>query len=308
MNRLRFSLFLLLVSFSFFPPDVSASLLSPARAAGDKIKVVATVFPLAEFAREIVGDRGEIVLLLPPGTDVHTWQPRISDIRKLEEADLLVSIGLGLEPWLDSLVKGPAVGLNLIAADGDEHVSAAGPSHGREGFDPHVWLDFGQDGAIVDALALALSRIDPDAAGIFSRNADVLKDRLRALDASFRADLEKYRGKEFLVAGHAAFAYLARRYGIKQVAIYGLSPDASPTPRETAEIISRAKAGGVKTVFYEPAVGDKMARLIAAEIGAGVRILYPGHNLNPEQVARGVTFFRLMEENLENLKHGFAGN
>ncbi|MCX6565534.1 MAG: zinc ABC transporter substrate-binding protein [Candidatus Aminicenantes bacterium] len=318
MNRLRFSSFLLIVSFSFFPVNASASSPSPTRAAGDKIKVVATVFPLAEFAREIIGDRGEIVLLLPPGIDVHTWQPRISDIRKLEAADLLVSIGLGLEPWLDSLIKGMAVkktsrleaalGLDLIATNGDEHTSAAGRSHGHEGFDPHVWLDFGQDEAIVDALACALSRIAPDGAGLFSRNADVLKERLRALDASFRADLEKFRGKEFFVAGHAAFAYLARRYGIKQVAVYGLSPDAAPTPREMVEIISRAKASGVKTVFYEPAAGDKMARLIAAEIGADVRILFPGHNLNPEQTARGVTFFRLMEENLENLKHGFAGN
>lgn len=310
------SAFVLLVSFTLFSAGDSVSRPAAARAAGERIKVVATVFPLAEFAREIAGDRGEVVLLLPPGADVHTWQPRISDIRKLEAADLLVSVGLGLEPWLDSLVKGTAVkkasrleaalGLDLIAADGDEHASGSSRSHGHEGFDPHIWLDFAQDETIVDALSCALSRISPDATGLFSHNADLLKERLRALDASFRSELEQFRGKEFFVAGHAAFAYLARRYGIKQVAVYGLSPDAAPTPRETAGIISRAKAGGVKTLFYEPATGDKMARLIASEIGADVRVLFPGHNLNPEQASRGITFFRLMEENLENLKHGFA--
>jgi len=317
MNRLGPSAFVLFVSFTLFSASASVSRPSPARAAGEKIKVVATVFPLAEFAREIVGDRGEVVLLLSPGTDVHTWQPRVSDVRKIETADLLVSIGLGLEPWLESLVRGAGVkktssfeaaaGLDLIEADGDEHAADAGRSRDHDGFDPHVWLDFSQDEMIADALSREFSRIAPAEAGFFSRNADVLKGRLRALDASFCADLAPFRGKEFFLAGHAAFAYLARRYGIRQVAVYGSSPDAAPTPRETAEIISRAKAGGVKTVFFEQAAGDKMARLIASEIGADVRVLYPGHNLNPEQAARGVTFFRLMEENLENLKHGFAG-
>jgi len=91
------------------------------------------------------------------------------------------------------------------------------------------------------------------------------------------------------------------------VAVYGPSPDAAPTPRETAEIISRAASAGVKTIFYEWAAGDKMARLIAAEIGADVRVLYPGHNLDPAQSVRGLTFFRLMEENRENLAHGLSG-
>jgi zinc transport system substrate-binding protein len=133
-----------------------------------------------------------------------------------------------------------------------------------------------------------------------------LKGRLRALDASYRTALGNCRDRKFLIGGHAAFSYLARRYGLEQVAVYGRSPDAAPTPREIASMIDRAKREGVKTIFFEPGVGDKMARLIAAEIGADIRILYPGHNLSPEQAAQGTTFFRLMEENLENLKHGLA--
>jgi len=288
---------------------------SPVSPTPQKIRVIATVFPLAEFAREIAGERGEISLLLPPGADVHTWQPRISDIRKLETADLLICIGQGLEPWLEALLKGTpaervtkleaAEGLDLIAAGEDEH-GADEPSHHHEAFDPHVWLDFRQDERIVDALAGALSRIAPDAAAGFASNAETLKGRLRDLDAAYRSGLEPYKGREFLVAGHAAFAYLARNYGLRQVAVYGLSPDAAPTTRETADMISRAKADGLKTVFGEPAAGFKMARVIAAEIGADVRILYPGHNLTPEQAAQGTGFFQLMEENLENLIHGFA--
>ncbi|MHB8055928.1 MAG: metal ABC transporter solute-binding protein, Zn/Mn family [Candidatus Aminicenantales bacterium] len=305
---LAFGLVLLALSAAVFA--------SPDSPSPQKIMVVATVLPLAEFAREIAGDRGEIVMLLPPGADVHTWQPRISDIRKLETADILVSIGQGLEPWLESMLKGTSAGrvtrleaadgLDLIAAEKDKHEAGETSSHHHDGVDPHVWLDFHQDEMIVDALAGALSRIASDAAEDFTRKAEALKGRLRALDAAYRSGLEKYKGRAFLVAGHAAFGYLARRYGLRQVAVYGLSPDAAPTTRETADVISRAKAEGVKTVFGEPVAGLKMARVIAAEIGADVRILYPGHNLTPEQAAEGMSFFRLMEENLENLIHGFA--
>jgi len=286
-----------------------------------KLTIVATVFPLAEFARQIAGGRADVILLLPPGADVHTWMPKVSDVRKLESADLLVSIGRGLEPWLATLVRGTAakavpqleaaVGLDLMPAGKEErggqdrHPAEDGHDHG--GVDPHVWLDFALDEAIVDALTGAISRLAPDASGLFSENAEILKRRLRSLDEAYRLALNPYRDRSFFLGGHAAFGYLARRYGLVQVAVYGLSPDAGPTPRETAEAISRARAERARTIFYEPSSGDKMARLIASEIGADVRVLYPGHNLTPGQKAGGVTFFKLMESNLENLVHGLAG-
>jgi len=306
--------FILFVLALFVIMNAMAGVSLPA--AGGKIKIIATVFPLAEFARTIVGERGEVSLILPPGADVHSWQPRVSDIRKLETAALLIYIGQGLEPWLDSLLKGAdtghlvrieaAAGLNLIAGHEDEHALEAKPEHDHGEFDPHVWLDFSQDEMIVESLTQAVSRLDPEGSEIFRRNAEALKGKLRALDASYRTTLENCRGRRFLIGGHAAFSYLARRYGLEQVAVYGRSPEAVPTPRETAALIGRAKREGVKTVFFEPGVGDKMARLIAVEIGADIRILYPGHNLSPEQVAQGTSFFRLMEENLESLKHGLA--
>jgi len=277
-----------------------------------KVRIVATVFPLAEFAREIGGVRVEVHLLLPPGADVHTWQPRVSDIRRLETADLLVFIGQGLEPWLTGLLKGAnpprlarfeaASGRTLLPSvpDGDGH------DHDHGAFDPHIWLDFRMDQDLADGIAAALTRLDPAGAPDFLRQAGNLKDRLKALDVAYEAGLKDCRGREFILGGHAAFAYLARRYGLRQVAVYGASPDAAPTPKGTAAVIARAAKEGIQTIFYEPSLGDKMARLIAAEIGARVLILYPAHNLSPEQAAAGETFFRLMETNLENLKNGLG--
>jgi zinc transport system substrate-binding protein len=292
---------------------VASALVSGAAAPG-KVRIIATVFPLAEFAREIGGARAEVRLLLPPGADVHTWQPRISDIRGIETADLLVFIGRGLEPWLGSLLGGAdtsrlarfeaAAGLKLLpsAPDADEHDA----DHGHGALDPHIWLDFQMDQGIADGIAAALARLDPAGAPEFLRAAEGLKSRLKALDAAYEKGLKPCRGRDFILGGHAAFAYLARRYGLHQVAVYGASPDAAPTPKGTAAIIARASKEGIATIFYEPGVGDKMARLIAAETGARIRILYPGHNLTPEQAAAGETFFGLMEANLESLKNGLG--
>jgi zinc transport system substrate-binding protein len=285
--------------------------------AGPKLSVVTTVFPLAEFVRGVAGEAAEVALLLPPGADVHTWQPRVGDVRRLVGADLLVSIGGGLEPWLPGLVRGAgasrlrrleaSAGLPLLPAhagheeEGEEHEGEAG-----EAFDPHVWLDFGLDAKIVDALTAALSELAPaDAAG-FSRRAESLKARLRELDESYRRGLSGYAGREIILGGHAAFGYLARRYGLVQTPLYGASPDAVPTPKTLAAIVARARRAGARTIFYEPSVGDKMARLVASEIGADVRLLHPGHNLSPGQAAAGVTFFGLMQDNLEALRHGLA--
>jgi zinc transport system substrate-binding protein len=253
--------------------------------------------------------------ILPPGADVHTWLPRVSDIRKIETADLLISVGLGLEPWLESLLKGAKIAhlVRIQASEGlvlirtaEEMPIDANHDHDRGEFDPHIWLDFSQDESIVDSIVRTMTRLDPDGAGIFEGNAKALRNRLRTLDAAYRTAFQNCRGRKILIGGHAAFSYLARRYGLTQIALYGASPDAAPTPRETAAAIDRAKTESLRTVFFEPGVGDKMARLIAAEIGADVRILQPGHNLSPDQTARRTSFFQLMEENLENLKHGLG--
>jgi zinc transport system substrate-binding protein len=277
-----------------------------------KIKIMATVFPIMEFAREIVGDRGEVRLLLPPGAEVHTWQPRVSDIGKLAASDLFIYIGGGLEPWLEDIFKSagrPGMkrieasrGLGLISEG--KHDSHAG--HSAETSDPHIWLDFAFDQMIIDKIQLVLSDIDPAAAADYERSAQAYKVKLRRLDRLYEEALQNCRTRTFIFGGHSAFGYLARRYHLRQISVYGLSPDAAPTPKRLVDIITLAKAQGIKTVFFEPSVSDKMAKLVAKEIGADVLLLNPGHNLTTDQLATGMTFLRLMEINLESFKHGLA--
>jgi zinc transport system substrate-binding protein len=280
---------------------------------GSKPKLITTVFPLAEIARAVAGDRVEIELLLPPGAEVHTWQPRFSDVRKLAAADAFVLIGSGLEPWAGDLLRGAAKpglrvleigrGLPLAALSGraeDEH------EHGGQGTDPHLWLDFEMDRAVVDSIAGLLGAIAPDGASVFRTRAEAYKSALSKLDEEFRSGLGDCAARKLIFCGHSAFGYLARRYRLEVQSVYGASPDAAPTPKALAAVIESARASRVRTIFFEPGVGEKLARLIADQAGADVRPLLPGHNLTPDERSAGRTFLDLMRTNLESLRHGLA--
>ncbi len=272
-----------------------------------KIRILATVFPLMEFAHEIAGDRGDVGLLLPPGAEIHTWQPRVSDIRKIAALDLFLFIGSGLEPWAADVLRSVGrPGLRTIEAarvQGPGGDPAALPDVGA---DPHVWLDFGRDLALLDRMVRVLGEIDPEGATDFAKRAEAYKDKLRRLDAEYREAFRTCAERTFVFGGHAAFGYLARRYGLVQIPVYGLSPDAAPSPKALIGIIARAKTLHIRTVFFEENVSDKMARLIARELGADVRVLNPGHNLTKAQFEAGLTFIDLMRQNLENFKHGLG--
>jgi zinc transport system substrate-binding protein len=278
-----------------------------------KIKMMATVFPLREFAAAVAGERGEAELLLPPGAGVHTWQPRPGDIGRLSGCDLLLTIGAGLEPWLPDLLRAfPAgrirvleatAGLDLAPAEEDaDH--GPGVDHGP--LDPHVWLDLELDRRIVAAIAAELARIDPAGAPVFTANAEKLSARLADLDAKFRAGLAACGGKDLVLVGHGAFGYLARRYGIVQTALYGLSPDSQPRPKDLMRAVDFCRRKGIRTIFFENSVPPDLANTMSREIGGRVLVLHAGHNLTREEQARGVGFFDLMEENLASLRAGLG--
>jgi zinc transport system substrate-binding protein len=294
---------------------LAASGLGAAPAPVAKLRIMATVFPLREFAAALAGDRGEVSLLLPPGAGVHTWQPRPSDIARLAECDLLIYIGSGLEPWLPDMLRAfppgrvrtleAAAGLAVISPPRGQE-GAAGEGHDHGPLDPHVWLDFEIDGHIADRIAGEISRLDPSGEPEFVANAGRLKDRLKRLDAEFRAGLAGCRGRDIVLAGHAAFGYLARRYGLIQTSLYGLSPDAQPKPRDVINAVDECRRRGIRTIFSENSVPPDLSNMLAREIGGRVLMLYAGHNLTRDQIERGVGFFDLMTENLANLRDGLG--
>ena len=297
--------FLLLI-FSFFPAMLRAEGLS----------VVTTLFPLKEFAQSVGGERVKVRLLLPPGAEPHTWEPKPSDIVRLSHADVFIYIGAEMEPRAHSIVKSSdnatlqiievSRGIPLIRVDEAHHHAAHGDkeelTHGA--VDPHIWLDFEYSQAIVDKIEHALGKKDPEWAEYYRKNADDYKEKLKNLDLKYKEVLSNCECREFILGSHAAFAYMARRYGLKQISLYRVSPNSEPTPKKMVEVIRMAKKHRVKAIYFEELLSDKLARTIAREVGAETLVLNPGANLTKAEIESEITFLSLMEKNLENLKYG----
>lgn len=279
------------------------------------LRVMTTIFPLKEFARAVGGDRVQAELLLPPGAEAHNWEPKPSDFAKIGKADVFIYIGPMMEPWAAKVLKAvnnpklsvieAGSGLALLDAkepEPDSNHSHRG--HPERHFDPHLWLDFSLDAKIVDSIARVFAERDPVQASFYRDRAEACKQRLADLDQAYRKNLAACRRRQIIIGGHSAFAYLARRYDLEQVALYGLSPNAEPTPRKLAGVIETARQHRAKYIFFETFVNPKLAQVLAKEAGIGTLVLHPGHNLTREQLAKNTGFLDLMKENLENLTRG----
>lgn len=293
---------------------LTALLSAPAVAHDGKVRIMASVLPLAEFAAAVAGERGEVDLLLPPGAGVHTWQPRPGDIERLASSDLFLFIGANLEPWLPGLLRALPKGRtrafeasrDLVLLETAEHHDEKEEGHAHGHLDPHFWLDFDLDVLVVNRIAEELSAVDPGGREAFRENAARLADRLRKLDARYRSALADCPFRDLVLAGHGAFGYLARRYGLAEQALYGLSPDSQPRPADLIRAVEYCREKGIKTVFSENSVPPDLARTLAREIGGRVLVLHAGHNLTKDQKDRGYGFFDLMEDNLKSLREGLG--
>jgi zinc transport system substrate-binding protein len=288
----------------------------PCRAETARIQVIATIFPLQSFARAVGAEQAVVELLLPPGAEPHSWEPRPSDIVKLSQADVFLFVSERMEPWVPGVLRA-ADNRNLRVIQAGEEVKERerkrvehhhdSEVHSLSGHkDPHVWLDFSYDRQIVDHIAAVFSDLHPDREVWYRQNAATYKEKLVALDARFRKGLADCARKEVILGGHAALGHLVKRYGLVQIPLYGFSPNAEPTPRKMSEVIALAKTYNAEAIFFEEFLSDKLARAIAQEVGAETLVLNPGANLNKEQIEAGVTFLSLMEQNLENLRNGLG--
>jgi zinc transport system substrate-binding protein len=295
----------------------------------DRLRIVATVFPLAEFAENIVGPHGEVKLLLPPGAEAHSWRPRPSDMVGLAQADLIIFIGGGMEPWLQDIldsVDNPGLreleaSRGLMLLQEQEHLRSEhqhGPSshsddaseHRKEEitgrFDPHIWLDFANDQLIIRNLTRVLTQLAPLHSDFFQKRAESYIVQLQALDEAYRRGLAHCQNRTLILGGHAAFGYLAHRYDLVQIALFGLNPDAKPTVKQLKDVVDLAKEHRIEAVFFEEMVNEDLAHVLAEEISAQTLVLNPGANLTREQLEQGVTFLELMRINLDHLKKGLG--
>jgi zinc transport system substrate-binding protein len=282
---------------------------APAPAASTKPLVVASFFPLYDFSRQVAGDRAEVISLVPPGVEPHDWEPSPRDVAEVRKARLFVYNGGGFEQAADRILKeiaqgGPvsvdtSTGIPLL-----EGAAGADPGHDKGGGharDPHVWLDPVLAQRQVSAIAVGLVRIDPPGRETYERNAAAYTTRLVELDEAFRSGLARCDRRD-IITSHAAFAYLARRYGLVQVPVMGLAPESEPSPADMARLVRFARKARVRYIFFESLVSPKVADTLAREIGAGSLVLNPVEGLTKEEAGAGKDYVALMRENLQNLR------
>lgn len=275
----------------------------------NKIVIVTTLFPLYDSAQNIGGDKVEVSLLLPPGVEPHSFDPKPSDIAKINKADIFIFTGKFMEPWAQDIINGlsnkivivdSSTGAKMIPAvfhDKDEPQGA---------MDPHIWLDFDNDKIIVDNITNALCKKDSKNANYYKQNADKYKNSLTKLDSEYKTVLTNCKSRTIVYGGHYAFGYLANRYGLKYLAAQGISPDAEPTAQDLIRLIEHIKNDNISYIFYEELTSPKIAETLAEETQAKMLLLNAGHNITRKDFENKVSFFSIMESNLKNLKTGLG--
>jgi len=414
---------------------------------GETPRIVATIYPLYEFSKAVAGEGAQVNLLLPPGAEAHSFEPRPSDIIRIKESNLFVYIGAGMEPWAHDILEGagakmaleasskvtllrseegeghsheheggehpfewvglfeleqgnyswsfakvggeyadPAMKMVVLKSDDIESVEEqaeglfesgsgetvfagglllpnqkayvlsfdeskettvfrveitahgkyafftehmpfefeagehffkdssgndiepiaqepeAGHSHSYGEYDPHIWLDFGNDVKIVNAIAQALSENFPENAAEYEKNAREYSQKLSELDAKYRQGLASCKRREFITGGHNAYRYLADSYDLTYLSAYGISPDSEPTPKAISDLIDLAKSKGIKYVLFEELVSPRISQALAEQVGAQTLVLQPVESISKEGISRGETFITSMENNLQTLR------
>jgi len=271
-----------------------------------KIKVVTTLFPTYDFAKQIGGDKIEVTLLLPPGMEPHVFEPTPLDIIKISQADIFVYTGDFMEPWVTDILSGiNNINLKVVnTSDGVEMIKDTDGHENSDGLDPHIWLDLNNASIMVEDILKALVVVDPVNKIFYQNNAKFYTNKLSILDSHYHNELSKCSKDEFIHGGHFVFGYLANRYGLKYLSAQGFSPDSEPTPQQLISLSKQIKKLGLNYIYFEELVDPKVAKTIADETGAQLLLLHGAHNLSEQELSNGITYEQIMENNLTNLKIG----
>lgn len=241
-------------------------------AAQDKLKVVATFSILADFARNVGGDRVDVQALVGANGDAHVYQPSPGDAKTLAAAQVVVVNGLGFEGWISRLVKASGTKAPMIAATrGVKPRKAASDGHGHDDADPHAWQSVANAKLYVANIRDALAAADPAGKAAYEANATAYLAKLDALDAEVRATVEKIPAdRRRIITTHDAFGYFAAAYGVAFVAPQGVSTEAEVSAKDVARIITQIRRQKIPAVFLENVTDKRLLERIGAESGARI--------------------------------------
>lgn len=273
--------------------------------APEKLPVVATFSILADFARNVGGERIEVTALVGPNGDTHVYQPKPADAKELVAARLILVNGLGLEGWIDRLIKASGAKAPVVIA-----TKGISPQHmregGRVGLDPHAWQSIANAKIYVANIRDGLIAADPEGEAAYRANAENYLAKLDALEKEVKAEIAKIPPKQReIITTHDAFGYFGTAYGFHFIAPEGVSTETEASARDVAKIIRQIKAEKIPAVFLENVTDPRLVRSIAAESGAKVGGTLYSDALSPAN-GPASTYIDMMRNNIRELSAALA--
>ncbi|MEV4440998.1 metal ABC transporter substrate-binding protein [Streptomyces sp. NPDC049577] len=283
-----------------------------ARTPDGRLRVVASFYPMQFLAERIGGDHVSVTTLTKPGAEPHDLELTPRQTGSLARAGAVLYLK-GIQPAVDTAIKqsenkhvadaASFTGLEEhgTEVDGEHHTTGDNSSHSEHegGSDPHIWLDPVKYAEVAKGVARTLAEADPDHAADYTRNADALAGKLGDLDKKFRDGLA-HRTSDTFITTHAAFGYLAERYGLVEESVSGVDPESEPSAARVKELHKLAEEHHVGTVFFETLASPATARTLASDLKLKTDVLDPLEGITDD--SRGHDYLEVMESNLTALR------
>ncbi len=272
-----------------------------------KTKITATTFALYDAAKNVAQGAFVVRQLIPPGKEVHTFEPTPKDLVELQKSALFLYSGAGLEPWAkrfagitNSVDMSRYVKLRTFQNHHHNHHDNNAHHKHTGAIDPHYWLDVSNMERIVDVLARKFAALEPTKQAFFLQKAKNYKQKLAKLDEKAKEMFRKCRKKEIFV-NHNAYSYMASRYGFKVDSLTGLSPDAQPTPQTIEAVLKKIKEEDIKVIFYEPFENNAVLLSVARDAGVRTEVLQSLANVTAQDAKMHKGYIDLMRENIQKV-------
>lgn len=263
----------------------------------ETLSIVTSIYPMYDFAKNIAGEKAEIINLVPAGTEPHDFELSTGDMQLLEQADVFIYNGADMEPFADKTIQ--AISNDKLKVVEASKTVETLQEDGHT--DPHTWLSIENAMEECKVIRDALTEADEENADYYSKNCDAYIEQLKALHEEYQEGLKDIQ-KDTIVVAHQAFGYLCHAYGLKQEAVEGLTADSEPDSARMKELIDFCKEEDIRVIFFEELVSPKVAQTIAEEAGAQTMVLNPIEGLTAEQEENGKDYISLMKDNLEALQ------
>lgn len=277
-----------------------------------KLKIISTVFPPYDLARQIAGDNAEISILLPPGSEIHNYEPSAKDMIAIRNCDIFLYIGGENEQWAEKLINSndtenvTAVKLidyvPTLSEDEDEHDHDHDHEHEHE-TDEHIWTSPKNAQLMLSAVYDAICKVDPSNKQTYTKNKDAYAKQLSDLDNAYRSAVDNAKNKTIVLADKFPFRYLAHEYGLEFSAAFAACSDESePGVSTMIKLTKTIKENNIPAVYYLEFSSTKIADTLCDETGATKLMLHSCHNVSKQDIENNISYVDLMKQNLENLK------